>query len=132
VAQKVVAGAREAVNNQKHTQVIVAASPNAYINYMVEKSDWRLQGQERYLKDVTLLHQHYHKYAKNSNWDHDHCSFCGKKFMVENYPDVLHQGYSTTDDYYWICENCFEDFHEMFNWSVIECFKQDDIRHTTK
>lgn len=40
--------------------------------------------------------------------------------MVEDYPGVLHQGYATQDDYRWICESCFEDFKEMFEWTVID------------
>lgn len=86
----------------------------------VDQSDWRLTVQERFLKGVTLVHRRYRRYAKNSDWDHDHCAFCSAKFMVEDLPDVLHQGYCTSDDYHWICETCFEDFKKMFAWSVIE------------
>ena len=85
-----------------------------------DKSDWRLQGQEKYLRGVTLVHRHYRPYPKDPKWDHDHCEFCMATFMVEDLPDVLHQGYATQDDYRWICRQCFEDFREMFGWSVIE------------
>jgi hypothetical protein len=40
--------------------------------------------------------------------------------MDENYPDVLHQGYTTTDDYHWICETCFGDFKHLFEWIVVD------------
>jgi hypothetical protein len=83
-----------------------------------DKSDWRLQGQEKYLQGVTLVHCHYR--PKNPNWDHDHCEFCGAKFMVGDFPDVLHQGYSTKDDYRWICDQCFADFTDMFEWKVVD------------
>jgi hypothetical protein len=33
-------------------------------------------------------------------------------------PDVLHRGYCTEDEYHWICERCFQDFHKRFNWRV--------------
>ena len=82
---------------------------------MVEESDWRLVGQERYLQDVTLVHKKYSQYSKDPSWDHDHCEFCWATFMVRDYPDVLHIGYATTDDYHWICESCFKDFKEKFN-----------------
>lgn len=82
--------------------------------------DWRLQGQERYLSGVTLTYRRYRRYPKDPDWDHDHCSFCWAKFMVEDYPDVLHDGYCTLDDYHWICTNCFADFHERFGWTVVE------------
>jgi hypothetical protein len=87
---------------------------------MSEKKDWRLQGQESYLQGVTLYHRQYHRYVQNSKWDHDHCEFCNTKFMVEEYSDVLHQGYSTADDYHWVCEKCFGDFKDIFQWIVIE------------
>ena len=75
-----------------------------------DESDWRLSGQERYLKGVALVHCQYHRNAKNPTWDHDHCAFCSVKFMVEDYPGVLRMGYSTTDDYHWICENMLRGF----------------------
>lgn len=87
---------------------------------MVDESDWRLQGQERYLKGITLVHCHYRQYARDPAWDHDHCEFCWAKFMVDEYPDVLHQGYATQDDYRWICEKCFEEFKDMFGWLVVD------------
>jgi hypothetical protein len=87
---------------------------------MIEKKDWRLTGQEKFLQGVTLYHRQYRRYAQNPTWDHDHCDFCGDKFMVEDYPDVLHEGYSTVDDYHWICEKCYEDFKSIFQWMVIE------------
>ena len=82
-------------------------------------SDWRLQGQEKYLADVELTLRQYRRYEKNPNWDHDHCEFCWAKFMVEDLPDVLHAGYCTLDEYRWICNTCFEDFRDRFQWKVI-------------
>ena len=82
--------------------------------------DWRLRGQERYLKGVALTHRKYERYAANPGWDHDHCEFCGTKFMVEDVPDVLHEGYCTADQYRWICVGCFKDFREHFEWRVEE------------
>jgi hypothetical protein len=89
-----------------------------------DKSDWRLQGQEEYLRGLTLVHRLYRRYPKDPNRDHDHCEFCSAKFMVEDFPDVLHQGYATKDDYRWICEQCFADFKSMFGWQVV-----DEIKH---
>jgi hypothetical protein len=86
---------------------------------MVDSTDWRLQGQERYLKGVELRWQVYRRYPANPDWDHDHCEFCWAKFMVEDYPDVFHEGYSTLDEYRWICKGCFDDFKEMFEWRVV-------------
>lgn len=87
---------------------------------MNERSNWRLTGQERYLIGLSLVHKKYRRYLQNSEWDHDHCAFCWAKFMVEDCPDVLHRGYATTDEYHWICEKCFEDFKEKFDWKVVE------------
>jgi hypothetical protein len=78
------------------------------------KNDWRLQGQEKYLKGVVLEKRHYKRYRKN--WEHDHCEFCNRKFS-EDLKD-LNIGYSTIDCYHWICENCFNDFKNMFEWNV--------------
>ncbi len=86
---------------------------------MVDPSDWRILNQETYLKGVALQWRTYRRYPKNPDWDHDHCSFCREKFIVESYPDVLHEGYCTLDEYHWICGKCFDDFREMFQWRVV-------------
>lgn len=66
------------------------------------------------------MHRRYRRNAVNPNWDHDHCDFCFATFMVEDHPDVLHQGYATSDEYHWVCEKCFADFRELFQWAVVE------------
>jgi hypothetical protein len=58
------------------------------------------------------------RYPKNAKWDHDHCAFCWAKFMVEDLPDVLHEGYCTLDEYHWICETCFRDFQASLEWQI--------------
>lgn len=82
---------------------------------MNENKDWRLQGQERYLKGVTLEFKKYSKYREG--WEHDHCEFCQMKF-VETGSDTLHEGYVTKDNYHWICPQCFNDFRNLFKWNV--------------
>ena len=80
--------------------------------------DWRLCGQEDYLKGVTLQRKRYLRYS--STWDHDHCEFCWAKFAEEDLiPDALHEGYATEDNYHWVCESCFEDFKEQFEWDTV-------------
>jgi len=80
------------------------------------KRDWRLQGQEKYLKGVVLRKR---KYKQSSpSWDHDHCEFCFGKFMEKKGKDILNEGYVTQDGKRWICRDCFEDFKESFEWKV--------------
>jgi len=82
---------------------------------MREKDDWRHQGQEKYIKGVSLFWKTYK--PANPNNDHDHCEFCTSKFMVDK-EDTLKEGYSTEDGYYWICKVCFNDFVDLFDWQV--------------
>jgi hypothetical protein len=82
-------------------------------------TDWRLQGQESYLAGAKLRFGPYRRHPRNPSWDHDHCEFCGAKFMVEEGPDVLHEGYHTVDEYRWTCSTCFEDFRGRFGWDLI-------------
>jgi hypothetical protein len=81
-------------------------------------TDWRLNGQEEYLFGVVLIRRGYRRNASNPEWDHDHCEFCSAKFMAEDVPDVLHEGYSTEDEYRWVCNDCFCAFRERFQWVV--------------
>jgi hypothetical protein len=78
-------------------------------------SDWRLTGQEKFLKGVSLVKKPYRKYRED--WDHDHCEFCWTKFSES--PEDLHVGYTTLHDYHWVCQPCFNDFRQMFEWKVI-------------
>ncbi len=87
---------------------------------MEEKDDWRLAGQEKYLKGVTLVHRRYRQYKDNPNWDHDHCAFCWVEFCLEGCAGSIQEGYATQDDYHWICPQCFQDFKDRFQWRVIE------------
>ena len=87
---------------------------------MIDPNDWRLHGQERFLKGVVLLKREYRRYQPNAQWDHDHCAFCWAKFMVEEVPEVLHEGYCTEDEYHWICASCFSDFRDHFEWKLAE------------
>lgn len=76
--------------------------------------DWREQGQEKYLFGLQFKKQKYKKY--NKNLDHDHCEFCGTKFceILPN-ENCIEVGYSTSDNYRWICEKCFKDFNQKYN-----------------
>lgn len=76
--------------------------------------DWRRQGQEKYLNRVQLQFKQYRSYRLG--WDHDHCEFCNARFSLFN--DDLKRGYSSKGGYRWICENCFNDFKDEFNWRV--------------
>jgi hypothetical protein len=76
--------------------------------------DWRLQGQERFLKRADFRWATYVPYREG--WDHDHCEFCGVKFSMRS--DECNAGYVTKDGYHWVCERCYEDFKSLFEWKV--------------
>jgi hypothetical protein len=85
---------------------------------MIEKNDWRLTNQERYLRGLTFSWKKYTRYSES--WDHDHCEFCLAKFMENEGTDILTEGYTTSDNYRWICKTCFDDFKDMFQFKVTE------------
>ena len=43
---------------------------------------------------------------------HEHCEFCWEKALT----DKEYSFYCTEDMRYWVCEECFNDFKEKFNW----------------
>ena len=45
---------------------------------------------------------------------HEHCEFCWEKALT----DKSCTFYCTEDMYYWVCEECFQDFQSKFNWQV--------------
>jgi hypothetical protein len=77
-------------------------------------TDWRLQGQGKFLNGVSFSRKAYRKYR--DGWEHDHCEFCWAKFSER--PGDLNVGYATDDDYHWVCEQCFKDLSQMFQWKV--------------
>lgn len=80
--------------------------------------DWRIIGQDNYLKAAQLKRASW-KMPKPT-WDHDHCSFCRKRFCLhEKCADAVREGYTTLDEYHWICQECFEDFKKLFKWTVV-------------
>ena len=78
--------------------------------------DWRRQGQENYLKGKSLIWKKYT--IKGDFWKHDHCSFCGVRFMDIESSEIVNEGYVTDDHLYWVCNDCFLDFCDEFEWSV--------------
>ncbi|MBP7936891.1 MAG: hypothetical protein KA354_19795 [Phycisphaerae bacterium] len=75
-------------------------------------TDWRLQGQEKYLRGMALCKKTYATYREG--WEHEHCEFCRAKFS--GCEGDLHEGYVSPDGYYWVCETCYADFRELFGW----------------
>jgi hypothetical protein len=86
---------------------------------MPEQDDWRRQGQETYLKGATLRFKKYT--SQRDGWDHDHCEFCGAKFMETSNDGIFTEGYATDNNYRWICEQCFDDFKTEYKWKVENC-----------
>jgi hypothetical protein len=101
---------------------------------MTDEDDWRLQGQETYLRGAIWVRKRYR--VRSHSWEHDHCSFCWAKFMdpefstasrafIDVHPEVLIEGYASAQghprevDYYWVCEECFAAFSDRFAWSVV-------------
>lgn len=81
---------------------------------MVDKADWRLQGQERCLLNKTIHRREWA--APSADWEHEHCAFCWAKFAAS--PGALREGYATEDGKFWICHACFDDFKDAFHWIV--------------
>lgn len=79
------------------------------------ENDWRLTNQDLFLSKAKLKKQNYKKPSKE--WDHDHCCFCWEKFSEDETVGMT-WGYSTLDEKYWICEDCFNDFKDKFEWEV--------------
>ncbi|NIP60903.1 MAG: hypothetical protein GWM92_20790 [Gemmatimonadetes bacterium] len=79
--------------------------------------DWRLTGQERYLRGVPLERLRFSRAEPER--DHDHCEFCWAKFGRGGRGEkTLDIGYTTLDRAHWICPRCFEDFRHRFGWTT--------------
>jgi hypothetical protein len=80
-----------------------------------DKNDPRLTTQESYLKGVALSWKEWSQ--PKPDWDHDHCEFCWAKFGPPSLgKDILGAGWTTNDNRHWVCDNCYSDFKDMFDW----------------
>ena len=85
---------------------------------MSDTGDWCLMGQEGYLTGRSLRHAAWS--TVRVDWDHDHCEFCSAKIWSRaSGDDEFDRGYVTADNDHWICEQCFADFRDRFNWTVV-------------
>ena len=71
--------------------------------------DWRLQGQERYLKGHHFDLKTW--CSDNPAWDHDHCEFCMEE--ISDRDEAIQEAYATEDNKHWICKRCFKDFEDL-------------------
>jgi hypothetical protein len=85
----------------------------------VAPDDWRLMGQEDRLRGRLFSLRLWWPYREG--WDHDHCEFCTRHISIPiaaDGDDGTDRGYVTEDNYLWVCESCFEDFREQFDFRV--------------
>jgi len=78
-------------------------------------TDWRID-LAGHTKGATLTRKTYVRYSEE--WDHDHCEACTKTFS-ETIPGALREGYATSDNYRWICPDCFNDLKEQMGWKLV-------------
>ncbi|MCW3127787.1 MAG: hypothetical protein JWO03_3445 [Bacteroidetes bacterium] len=75
--------------------------------------DWRLLNQLQYLYNARLV---FKPYNHCGHWDREQCEFCAKKFDVAVVENTMQQGYVTEAGDRWVCEKCYGDFGEWFDW----------------
>jgi hypothetical protein len=86
---------------------------------MTRSKDWRLAG-NKHLKGALLHRRKY--FLWQPDWTHDHCEFCMQAIVVEGDPgagpNTLTEGWATDDEYYWICDACFQDLRARMRWKT--------------
>ena len=75
-------------------------------------NEWRLTNQKNYLYKKKLVMKSYDQTSET--WDHDHCVFCWVRI-----DDKTPAAYTDGEGCHWICEKCYNDFKEMFEWEII-------------
>ena len=79
------------------------------------QKDWRLTNQKNYLYRALLRKADFKASEDN---DHEHCEFCWDKFGEQE--GLLKSGYCTLNKYHWICNECYRDFQEEFEWKLTD------------
>jgi len=81
------------------------------------REDWRIMGQEGYLAHKRLQHRKFDRALCVE--DYDSCEFCFSKFDKD--PKHPLSAFFCPEKKVWICEECYNDFKEHFDWTVEEC-----------
>jgi hypothetical protein len=82
--------------------------------------DWRYLNAE-ILRGLSFIRKPYQLYREG--WDHDHCTGCYAKFMVEPGPDILTEGWAVDAshpqgaDYAWVCPECYDLLKDVLDWT---------------
>ena len=73
------------------------------------------QAIEEYAKNFVESANRGHEFLQGDKIQHfwrEHCDFCWEKALTDK--DCTF--YCTEDMRHWVCEECFSDFNEKFNW----------------
>ena len=61
----------------------------------------------------------------SAQWDHDHCAVCWARFTAVDVSGErpLRAGYTAKGpdgqpEYHWLCSDCFQAHHELFDWNL--------------
>ena len=93
------------------------------------EQDWRLNETTIHLREKTIKKMLYGQ--RKSTATHDHCEFCMRLFYEgPTRCEALLQGYTTLDEYYWICEKCYQDFSALYKWVVDKELSVDTLVNT--
>lgn len=80
------------------------------------RDDWRIMGQEGYLRKKRLQHRYFNRSLCVE--DFDQCEFCWDCF--DDDPAHPMMAYFEPINKHWICEECYNDFKSHFDWTVKE------------
>ena len=67
-----------------------------------------------FLKGITLDWKKYKQ--TSSQWDHEHCEFCGGIFMEEVDGKIFNFGWTDESEDHWICSSCFDENEETYQF----------------
>jgi len=74
----------------------------------------RVQHMKEKLKGIALMRSKWT--TIDDSWDHDHCKFCMKTLDAS----TEELAYCSEDYYWWICEECFQEYRDEFEWNLVD------------
>ena len=76
--------------------------------------EWNVEESDISLNNHVLHRKIFSDRLKDT--EHEHCEFCSALFGSQKRDFV--EGYCTEDYYYWICDHCYNEFKDEFNWTI--------------
>ncbi|MCR5808105.1 MAG: hypothetical protein K6G56_00930 [Clostridiales bacterium] len=111
------------VNNKTCSHNEIKNEVSKKIDELINNGEWRLTAWEACQIGNCMQHRVFDRTIVIE--DFDKCSLCYERFDTdEKHPQ---KAYYCPDNHRWVCEKCFNDFKDLFDWTSEELYEEPKL-----